>query len=183
MAIGKPTTTSKASFAQRIDNIVIGIGKLVAWSTPVLMILVFSMVVARYLFSWTSIPLEELQWYLYAIGVMMGMSYAQARNTHIRIDIFYQRFSPRGKALVNLLGTLVLLLPFSIIMFVHGSQYFYDSWSIGESSSSSSGLPYLWIIKAMLPLSFLLLIMTAVSTSIKQFILLVSTKKDVPHDV
>ena len=108
-------------------------------------------------------PLEELQWHLYAVALMVGLSYGVTTDSHIRVDLLHQRFSPRLKAWVEIIGILFLLLPFIAILFHHSLDWLADSYRLNESSSNPTGLPYRWLIKAVIPVSLGLLFIAALA--------------------
>jgi TRAP-type mannitol/chloroaromatic compound transport system permease small subunit len=117
----------------------------------------------RKVFSNGQIALEELQWHLYATAVMFGTAYAQVTNLHVRVDLFYHNFSTRKKALVDILGILFLAAPFVVVVILHSYDFAYEAWRVNESSAAPSGLPYRWMIKAVIPLSFSLLLLSMVA--------------------
>jgi len=147
----------KMPLADSIDRFIQKVGKTVAWVYVLLIITIILQVVLRKGFSSGLVVLEELQWHLYAIGVMFGLSFAQTTNSHIRVDIFYARLSPKTKSIIDICGILLLMLPFIGVIFLHSLDFVYDAWRIGERSDSPSGLPYRWIVKAVIPLSMFLL--------------------------
>ncbi|WP_315983734.1 TRAP transporter small permease subunit [Aliamphritea spongicola] len=116
--------------------------------------------------------LEELQWHLYAIGVMFGLAYAQTTNSHIRVDLFYTGFRARTKYLVEIFGILFLLLPFITVIFLHSLDFVADAWRINEHSESPSGLPWRWLIKGVIPVSMAMLILAALSRLYRDTVLL-----------
>ncbi|MBY4676027.1 TRAP transporter small permease subunit [Marinobacterium sp. CAU 1594] len=130
-------------------------------------------VVLRKGFSSGLIALEELQWHLYALGVMFGLSYAQTTNSHIRVDLFYSHFRAKTKRIVEVVGILTLVLPFIAIVFFHSLDFLADSWRINEHSSAPSGLPWRWLIKGVIPISFALLALAMISRLIRDLTLLV----------
>lgn len=159
-------------FADRIDNGVITLGKLISSCYALLIVIIILQVVLRKGFHAGLISLEELQWYLYGAGVMFGMSYAQAKDSHVRVDLFYNNFSARTRHLVEILGILILLLPFLILIFYHSLDFVYDSFRTMESSAAPAGLPYRWIIKAVIPVSIGLLMLAVVNRLYRELILL-----------
>ncbi|WP_411912519.1 TRAP transporter small permease subunit [Vibrio fluvialis] len=122
--------------------------------------------------------MEELQWHLYATAVMFGTAYAQITNLHVRVDLFYHKFSTRKKAIIDILGTLFLAMPFVVVVILHSYDFAYESWRMNESSSSPSGLPYRWLIKSVIPLSFSLLLMAMLAGVLRNFDTLI---KGAPH--
>ncbi|MGY0218300.1 TRAP transporter small permease subunit [Endozoicomonadaceae bacterium StTr2] len=155
-----------------IDRSVDAISKTVCWCYLLLVAAIIIQLVLRKGFAQGLIALEELQWHLYAIGILFGLSYAQIQDRHIRVDILYQRFSDRTKAVIEISGLLLLAFPFLITLFWHSLPFVYDAWRIGEASSSPSGLPMRWLIKAVIPASTGLLMIAMFSTLLRKLDLL-----------
>ncbi|CAE6936792.1 TRAP transporter small permease subunit [Vibrio sp. B1FLJ16] len=144
----------------QIERLVISASKALAWANLALVVVIITQVVLRKVFSNGQIALEELQWHLYATAVMFGTAYAQVTNLHVRVDLFYHKFSARKKALVDILGILFLAMPFVVVVILHSYDFAYEAWRVNESSASPSGLPYRWMIKSVIPLSFSLLLLS-----------------------
>ncbi len=161
-----------------IDNFISIIGRGLVFIWLILLAVIVVNVISRYVFSQGHIELEELQWHLYSIGFIFGISYAYQSDTHIRVDILYESFSDPIKAWIELYGTLLFLVPFIILILVFSIQFVSSSWSVGEVSSSPGGLPFRYLIKAALPTGFLLLLLAVVSrlTRIFQFLFFPSAK-------
>ena len=140
-----------------VDGWIIHIGKAVSWIWLILLGVIMLNVVMRYLFSEGSIELEELQWHLYSVGFLIGMSYAYQADAHVRVDVLHERLRPRLKAWIELYGTLLLLIPFILLIVIHGIPFVTSSFAVNEVSSSPGGLPNRWLIKAALPFGFGLL--------------------------
>lgn len=158
--------------ADGIDRFIQRIGMSVAWVYVVLVLVIMLQVILRKGFSSGLIMLEELQWHLYAVGVMFGLSYAQTTNSHIRVDLFYSHFRARTKHIVEIFGILFLVLPFIAIVFLHSLDFVADSWRINEHSSAPSGLPWRWAIKSVIPVTFGLLGLAMISRLIRDTALL-----------
>ncbi|WP_428776293.1 TRAP transporter small permease subunit [Vibrio sp.] len=156
-----------------LDKSIIQISKWLAWINMALIGVIILQVILRKVFSNGQITLEELQWHLYASAVMFGTAYAQVANLHVRVDLFYHKFSPRKKAMVDLFGLCFLAIPFVVIVILHSYDFAYESWRVNESSASPSGLPYRWIIKSVIPISFTMLLLTMVSSVFRQLDLLI----------
>jgi TRAP-type mannitol/chloroaromatic compound transport system permease small subunit len=122
-----------------------------------LLLAIVANVTLRYVFGAGRVEFEELQWHLYALGFLAGLSYGVQADAHIRVDVVSERLSPRTRAWIDLYGTLLLLLPFVALIVVYGVPFAWHAWESGEISPSPGGLPYRWIIKASLPLGFALL--------------------------
>ncbi|MCV6590754.1 MAG: TRAP transporter small permease subunit [Marinobacterium sp.] len=158
--------------ADGIDRFIQRIGMSVAWVYVVLVLVIMLQVILRKGFSSGLIMLEELQWHLYAVGVMFGLSYAQTTNSHIRVDLFYSHFRARTKHIVEILGILFLILPFIIIVFLHSLDFVADSWRTNEHSGAPAGLPWRWVIKSVIPVTFSLLGLAMISRLIRDTTLL-----------
>ncbi len=131
------------------------LGKVAGLLFILLLFNVFYDVVARYVFNSVSIGMQEMEWHLYASMFLLGVSYGIASEGHVRVDLFYERLSPKRKAIIDLTGSLVLLLPFALMVFWYGIDFTWQAWDIDEGSGDPGGLPNRWIIKGMIPFSFL----------------------------
>lgn len=158
--------------ADGIDRFIQRIGLTVAWVYVALVLVIILQVILRKGFASGLIALEELQWHLYAVGVMFGLSYAQTTNSHIRVDLFYSSFRARTKRIIEIIGILFLVMPFIAIVFFHSLDFVADSWRINEHSDAPSGLPWRWLIKGSIPITFALLGLAMVSRLIRDFTLL-----------
>ncbi|MFL0806408.1 MAG: TRAP transporter small permease subunit [Oceanobacter sp.] len=172
MSHSDPEPQVPVPIADAIDQALIRIGQFVAWIFVILMVVILLQVTLRRGFSAGLIALEELQWHLYAIGVLVGVVYAQARNSHVRVDVLHSHFSPFWKYLVEILGMVFLLLPFLLLVFYHGVEFVQESYRIGERSLAPAGLPYRWLIKSMIPLCFGLLILACFGRIYRDIVLL-----------
>jgi TRAP-type mannitol/chloroaromatic compound transport system permease small subunit len=153
----------ETSVSRRIDPLLIRIGEWVSWVWLALMAVICVNVVLRYAFGEGRIEFEEIQWHLYSIGFVLGLSYAYQSDAHIRVDVLHERCSPRLQAWLELYGIVLLLLPFIALMLIYGVPFVWVSYELGEVSPSPGGLPFRWAIKAMLPLGFGLLLLAALS--------------------
>ncbi|MEW5911187.1 MAG: TRAP transporter small permease subunit [Thermodesulfobacteriota bacterium] len=160
-----------------LDGMVAGIGKTVAWANGLLVLAIILNVLLRYVFDMGQVFLEELQWHLYALAVMIGLSYSQVVDSPIRVDILYQKFSRRTKAKWEIFGILFFLLPWIIILILQGVDFWSESWRVNEHSDSPLGLPFRWIIKALIPISFALLGLASVSRLISSFAVIFGERK------
>ncbi len=133
-----------------------------------LMILnVFYDVVMRYVFHHSNIAMEEMEWHLFAIVILFGTSYSLKESAHVRVDFLYERFSVKTKAIINIVGTLIFLMPFTLLIIYGSYEFVMDSYVVNETSSDPGGLKYLWVIKAMIPFSFIVLLLEAIGYIIK----------------
>ena len=113
-----------------------------------------------------AIYLIEMQWYLFSIIFLLGASYTYQKDKHIRVDVFYNKFSANKKRKFNMLGTLFLMLPFCSMLLYISSLYFYTSFQMREQSSEPNGIPR-YYIKFFIPFSFLVLLKHAISKLIQ----------------
>lgn len=159
----KSAAPALARFSRAIDAVSEWTGQAVAWLTLFMVLITFVIVVLRYGFNTGSIPLQELVVYMHASVFMLGAGFVLKRDAHVRVDIFYRRMSPRGQAWVDLLGILLLLLPWMIFMVWISWDYVASSWSLKEGSRETGGLPYLYLLKTLLVLMPLLVAVQALS--------------------
>lgn len=141
-----------------LDNGLARLSYLCGWVSSVAFILmlfnVFYNVVSRYAFNEVSIGSQEMEWHLYAIVFMLGIPYALRTDGHVRVDVFYDRWTDRFKAWVNLSGAVIFVIPFAILIGYYGYDYALESYNLGEGSGDPGGLPYRWIIKSLITLTF-----------------------------
>ncbi len=145
-----------------IDGAVRFAGFLAVSALVVLVLLVAYDALSRYLFSSGSIALQELEWHLFDVVIMLAIAYTLKMNAHVRVDIFYEHYSLKHKAWVNLMAQLLFIIPFSFLILYVGSEFVILSFSQMEGSCDPGGLPYRFIVKALMPLAFILLLLQAV---------------------
>ncbi|MBA6390402.1 TRAP transporter small permease subunit [Colwellia sp. BRX10-3] len=137
-------------FVQTIDMITELLGKAVAWLTLLMVLLTFSIVVLRYGFNLGWIGMQESVLYFHGLVFMLGAAYTLKHDGHVRVDIFYQKYSHKQKALLNLFGSIMLLLPVCIFIFFISVNYVMSSWQIMESSPEAGGLPLVYLNKSLI---------------------------------
>ena len=123
---------------------------------------VFYDAIMRYFFSTGSIALQEMEWHLFAMVFLFGIAYGLKEDGHVRVDVLYDSFSPRKKAIVNLAGTFLFLLPLSVLIIEGSVWYVQEAYTSGEVSGDPGGLPHRWLIKLVIPASFVFLVVSAV---------------------
>lgn len=153
--------------AAKIDAFSEALGKILGWLAVAVVILMTSTVLLRYGFNLGSIALQESVIYLHAIVLLFGAGFTLKHNEHVRVDLFYAKFSAVKKAWVNLLGGLLLLLPVNIFIITMSWSFVMDSWTIMESSSESGGLAFLYLLKTCIPVFAVLLMLQGISEMIK----------------
>jgi len=129
--------------------------------------------IARYGFGAGAIPLQESVVWMHAIVFRLGISYTLKARDHVRVDIVYQRFSPRLRALVDLAGTLLLLLPVALFIFWTSLDYVSLSWRMGEGSAEPGGLPGVYLLKTLIPLMAVLLIAQGIAEALRSVMVLI----------
>ncbi|MDD2781772.1 TRAP transporter small permease subunit [Sulfuricurvum sp.] len=132
-------------------------GKSAAAALILLVLLIVYDATVRYLFHSGSLALQELEWHLFDVIILLSIAYTFSHDGHVRVDIFYEHFSPKTKAIVNLLGSLFFVLPFSLLIIYLGIDFVQLSFSQMEASADPGGLPYRFIIKSFVPIAFILM--------------------------
>lgn len=131
------------------------IGYLCAILLLLLIANVFYDVIMRYLFNDVSIGMQEMEWHLYAAMFLLGVSYGISTEGHVRVDVIYERLSPKRRAIIDLTGSILLMIPFTLMVAWYGIDFTWQAYDIDEGSGDPGGLPNRWIIKGVIPLSFL----------------------------
>ena len=144
-------------------------GKVVAWLVLILVLLVSYDVSMRYFFSSGSIALQEMEWHLFAVIFLIGAAYTFKHDDHVRLDLLYQsRFmNDYRRAWVNLLGGILMLIPFSCLVIYCAWPFVSLSFISLEGSPDPGGLPYRWILKATIPAGFVLLLLQGLGDILK----------------
>lgn len=150
-----------------IDRINDAFGTLAGWLTVFLVLNVTFDVVTRYIFNFSIVGSQELEWHIYSLIFLLGTGWALKDERHVRVDIFYTAQPPKVKAWINVVGTIIFLLPFSILGFMSDLPYVEASFRSGEGSNDPGGLPYRWVIKAAVLVGFTLLFLQGISELIK----------------
>ncbi len=153
-------------------------GKLVSWLALLLVLVTFSVVVLRYGFSIGSIGLQESILYLHASLFLLTGAYTLKHDAHVRVDIFYRDFGADNKAWVNLFGALFLLLPVCLFIGWVSWEYVSAAWSVRESSRETGGLPYVYLLKSLIPLGIILLAIQGISQVAASLVTLLKPTKE-----
>ncbi|MEJ2141510.1 MAG: TRAP transporter small permease subunit [Gammaproteobacteria bacterium] len=136
--------------AHKLETINEWCGRSISWLTLLMVIVTFLVVVLRYLFDTGWIAMQESVTYMHAMVFLIGASYTLKHNGHVRVDIFYREMPPRRQAMVDLLGSLFLLLPVCAFIFWSSWEYVLTSWSFREGSPETGGLPGVYLLKSLL---------------------------------
>ena len=150
-------------------------GRLVAWLVLLLVVLISYDVAMRYLFEAGSVALQELEWHLFALIFLLGAAYTFKHDGHVRVDVFYQnRMGIRARAWVDLLGTFCFLIPFCALVIINSWPFVHDAWLFHEASPDPGGLPARWLLKAAIPLGFVLLLLQGLADAINKLLILMN---------
>lgn len=151
-----------------IEGVIDVIGRATSWVALVIIALMTTNVILRYTLQYGAVWSQEMEWHLLGVLVLFGMSYALLKDDHVRVDLFYARFSESKKRLVNIL-TCVLQIAISVFIIWLSLKYVEQSYSIDEISPDPGGLPFRWAIKALLPLGFFLLLLQSLAALLRLF--------------
>lgn len=148
-------------------------GRIIAWLTLLMVLAVILVLVLRNWFDLSAIALQESVSYMHAIVFMLGAAFALKHNDHVRVDVFYQNFSLKKKAIINMLGFLVLLVPVCLFIFIYCKDYVLFNWALKEGSNQPGGLPFLYLLKTLLLAMPVTLIIQGLADFLKCFSFLV----------
>ena len=155
------------SLANKLESFIAFTGRTVSWLSLLMVLVTFVVVVMRYLFDAGSIAMQESVAYMHAVLFLVGAAWTLQQDAHVRVDIFYSRWSPRAQAWVDLFGTLFLLLPVMLFISYISWEYIIDSWQVHEGSREAGGLPGVYILKSFILVMTTLLVLQAVANLLK----------------
>ncbi|MCB9949020.1 MAG: TRAP transporter small permease subunit [Rhodospirillaceae bacterium] len=168
-----------ASAIDRLNDVV---GRTVSWLAVFLVLCQFALVILRYVFGVGSIFMQESILYAHGAMLMLAAGYALAADGHVRVDIFYREGTARRKALINLIGVIVLLLPFAAVVGITAWPYVLESWLTLEGSRETSGIPALFLLKSVIVLFALLLALQGVALGLRSLACLSGHDDGLPGD-
>ncbi|HET6604748.1 MAG TPA: TRAP transporter small permease subunit [Xanthomonadaceae bacterium] len=154
-------------FARAVDALNDGLGRLCGWLSAAMVALMFALVVARYAFGAGSLAAQEAVLWLHAIVFLLGAGFALRHDRHVRVDVFAQRLSERARARIELLGAVLLLLPFCVFMLWISLDYVAASWSLRESSREPGGLPGVYLLKTLIPIAAATLALQGIAQALR----------------
>ncbi|MGA2816045.1 MAG: TRAP transporter small permease subunit [Xanthobacteraceae bacterium] len=158
--------------ADGIDRITMAIGRAASWCCLFIVAAEFAIVVMRYVFGVGSIAVQESVLYAEAALFLLAAAWTLQVGGHVRVDIFYERAKPRARALIELFGALVLLMPFAVVLALLSIPYASHSWAILERSREASGLPFVYLLKTFIPLFAFLVGLQGVAQAIRAALVL-----------
>lgn len=164
--------TLLARFAGAVEALNDRLGGLLRWLALIMVLIGAYNAVARYLTRWAGVSLSsnalnELQWYLFSLIFLLGAAYGFRVDAHVRVDVLHQKLSAKGRAWIDLLGTALFLVPFSVVMLEVSWPVVAASWAVRETSPDPGGLPR-WPIKAVILVSFALLLLQGLAHMVRQ---------------
>lgn len=162
-----------AALSRRIDIINERVGRTVSWIALIMVLVQVIIVLMRYVFGVGSIMLQESVVYMHAVLFMAAAGYALVHDGHVRIDIIYREAKPRTKAIIDLAGSLIFLLPLCILIFWVSWRYVAVSWAVLEGSKETSGIPGVFLLKSLILLFAGLLGLQGASLAIRSAMTLV----------
>ena len=171
-----PSPTSVSSFAlvRWLDAIAEFTGTTTAWLTGIMVVIACIVVGLRHLFDIGSIALQESVTYMHAMVFMLGAAYTLKNDGHVRVDIVHKKLSPRGRAWVEVLGSLLFTLPLMIFIGWSSLEFVQESWRINEGSTDSGGLGGVYLLKSLLPLMAVSVSLQALAELLRSLLVLMN---------
>ncbi len=161
-----------------IDGLNEGIGRAISWLTLFMVLTTFTVVVLRYVFNMGSIAMQESISYMHGLTFMLGAAYTLKHGGHVRVDIFYREMSARSKALVDLFGTLFLLIPTFVFIALSSYDYVLSAWTVLEASPEAGGIPLVYLLKTAIPIMAILMLMQGLSMILRSMLVLMGVNVD-----
>ena len=158
------------NLSQLIDSANAFLGKTIAYCTMAMAIIMFAIVVLRYGFNMGWVAMQESVTYLHAAVFLLGSAFTYQQQGHVRVDVFYRRLSPKKQNIVDLIGCVLFMLPFSLYITVICWDYVMESWQLLESSREPGGLPFIYILKSFLLIFSISMTLQADSEILKHII-------------
>lgn len=158
------------------------IGRATGWITTGMVLLICFDVLAKYFapkldIHYSNTAVFEMQWHLFALVFLLGSAYTLRHDRHVRVDLFYSKFSAKRKAWVNVLGVLLFLLPFCIIVIETSFTYAKNSFLMNEKSPDPGGLPYRFVLKGMIIVGFALLALQGLAILCNSLLVILGQEK------
>ncbi|MDX1442599.1 MAG: TRAP transporter small permease subunit [Gammaproteobacteria bacterium] len=163
---------SSSSPADWLERLSVFIGRTVAWGVAAMTAVMFLVVVLRYFLGMGSIALQESVIYFHSLVFMLGLAWTLADDQHVRVDILYQRWSERTRAWIDLAGVLLLLLPVCVVIIATSIPYVADSWQVSETSREAGGLPFIYLLKTLIPVAGTLLALQGVAMGLRALVII-----------
>jgi TRAP-type mannitol/chloroaromatic compound transport system permease small subunit len=159
------------------------IGYITAIAMVLMIMNVFYDVVMRYFFRSGSIAMQEMEWHLFSIIILLGISYTLKEDGHVRVDLIYDTLKDKKKAMINMIGVVLFILPISLLIGTGSIDYVIESYQSAEQSGDPGGLTNRWLVKSLIPISFFLLIITSIGFFIRNLNVFRGLHAVAPHMV
>jgi TRAP-type mannitol/chloroaromatic compound transport system permease small subunit len=174
--------SSLSALARTIDRFSRIVGQTTAWLALIMVLVQFLVVVLRYVFGLGFIWMQESIMYMHGLLFMVGAGYTLLMDGHVRVDVFYREASPRGKAVVDLLGSLFFLIPFCVLILWVSYGYVANSWRVLEGSKETSGIQGIYLLKTTILVFGGLVILQGVSVVARSILTLAGVDPGDPDD-
>jgi TRAP-type mannitol/chloroaromatic compound transport system permease small subunit len=163
---------------QTIDKFTEWSGRSVAWLVLAMVLLICYDVAMRYLLHQGSVALQELEWHLFALIFLLGSAYTLKHDEHVRVDIIYQssKLSDKHRALINIIGILLFLLPFCVLILISAWPFVENAYFYNEGSPDPGGLPYRYLLKTSILIAFFMLILQGLAELLRNILKLPNTE-------
>lgn len=146
-----------------LDNITDSIARLSSITLALLVLLIVYDALMRYIFQSGSIALQELEWHLFDVVILLSIAYTLKENAHVRVDIFFDKFSKKRQKIIEIFTTLFFILPFSFLIIYFSYDFVMMSFTQMEASSNPGGLEYRFLVKSLMPLAFIFVTIQSIS--------------------
>jgi len=153
--------------AAALDALAARTGRLISWLTLAMVVATVAVVVLRYAFGQGLIWLQESVNWMHSAVFLLGAAYTLKSDAHVRVDVFYREMSEKNRAIVDLAGTVLFLLPLCAFLIIESWPYVASSWRVAERSREAGGLPMLYLLKTVIPLMAILLALQGLAVALR----------------
>jgi TRAP-type mannitol/chloroaromatic compound transport system permease small subunit len=167
------------NYIKIVDKLNTKLGSIISWITVLLVLVVCYDVFTRYFLNISSVAVQELEWHLFAALFLMGAAHTLKNDGHVRVDLFYSKLKPKGKAAINIIGTVLFLIPFCLLVIFSSKNFVLNSFNLKEISPDPGGLPARYILKAVLPVSFFFVLIQSLSLLFKSILTIFNNSTEV----
>ncbi len=163
--------------SNKLEKFLEFVGKIGAWlAIPLIAIIIFD-IISRRFFVLGSTKLQEMEWHLHAALFLLALGYAYLKNSHVRIEVIRESFGTKLKSILEILGVLIFVLPYTGLIIYFGLDFVSRSYQINEVSAALTGLSHRWIIKSFIPMGMAFLWLSGVSVLLRNIVYLISINR------